>query len=94
MSSLVKLTLLILALYIFFRFFATYIAPQLLRLFIKRVQKKFYEQNPHINPEPQTKQGKVTIHRSKDPKDNDIPKDLGEYIDYEEVKTNQKPTDE
>lgn len=95
MSSFLKLAILITALYLFFRLFARYIAPALIKLFIKRVQKRFYEQNPNINnPDSDTKPGKVTIRRTKDSKNNDIPKDLGDYIDYEEVKNNQKPTDE
>ncbi|HLO91919.1 MAG TPA: hypothetical protein VK172_12210 [Lentimicrobium sp.] len=95
MSSFLKLAILITALYLFFRFFATFIAPRLIRLFIRRVQKKFYEQNPHVpNPDADIKPGKVTIHKTKDSKNNDIPKDLGEYIDFEDVKNNQKPTNE
>ena len=63
-------------------------------MFIKRVQKKFFEQNPHINPEQHNKKGKVTIQRVKDKRNKDIPPDLGEYIDYEDVNTNENPKDE
>lgn len=89
--SFFKLIILILALYVFFRIFALYIAPFLIKLFIRRVQKKFYENN---TPPENIKSGKITIHRMKDSKNNDIPSDLGEYIDYEEVKNNQNPTNE
>lgn len=89
--SFLTLIILILALYVFYRIFALYIAPFLIKLFIRRVQKKFYENNSHNS---NSKSGKVTIHRMKDSKDNDIPSDLGEYIDYEEVKNNQNPTNE
>lgn len=86
--------LIIILLYLFFRLFAAYLGPWLVRRFLKRVQRKFYEQNPHFNQEPEYKKGKVSIHKTKDTKDNDIPPDLGEYIDYEEVNNNQKPVDE
>lgn len=92
--SIYTLIILIIALYVFFRIFALYIAPFLIKLFIRRVQKKFYENNSHMNRDSNTKSGKVTIHRMKDSKDNDIPSDLGEYIDYEEVKNNQNPANE
>lgn len=61
---------------------------------MKKFQKRFFDQNPHIKPDPGSKEGKVTIQKMKDTKDNEIPNDLGEYIDYEEIKNNQKPTDE
>lgn len=92
--SLIKLIILIIAVYMFFRLFARFIGPLLLRIFIKRVQKNFYEQNPHMKERQQTREGHVTIHRVKDSKDNEIPPDLGDYIDYEEVKNNQNPTNE
>lgn len=65
-----------------------------MRLFLKRIQKNFFEQNVNMRENPKTREGDVTIHKVKDDKDNDIPKDLGDYIDYEEVKNNQNPTNE
>ncbi len=47
-----------------------------------------------MNPDSWTKKGKVTIHRMKDKKDNDIPSDLGDYVDYEELKNNQTDNDD
>lgn len=92
--SFLKLVILIFAVYLVFRLFALYIAPWLMRLFLKRIQKNFFGQNPQMRDYSNTREGDVTIHRTKDNKDNDIPKDLGDYIDYEEVKNNQNPTDE
>lgn len=47
-----------------------------------------------MNPDSKPKKGKVTIHRMKDKKDNEIPSDLGDYIDYEELKNNQTDNDD
>lgn len=88
------LILIILLLYLFFRLFAAYIGPWLIRIFLKRVQRKFFEQNQNFKQEDEIKKGKVSIRRTKDSKDNEIPPDLGEYIDFEEVNNNQKPVDE
>lgn len=94
MSSLLELILIIIALYIFLRLFVLYLAPWLLKYYISRFQRKFFEQNQGTPPDTKTKEGKVTIQRMKESKDNDIPKDLGDYIDYEEINNHQKPTDE
>lgn len=90
----IKLVILIFSVYLVFRLFALYIAPWLLRLFLKRIQKNFFEQNVNVQNFSDSKEGNITIHKVKDNKDNDIPKDLGDYVDYEEVKNNQNPTDE
>ncbi|HLN54107.1 MAG TPA: hypothetical protein VK212_10400 [Lentimicrobium sp.] len=92
MSQLLELILIIVALYLFFRLFVLYLAPWLLKIYFKRLQNRFFGQNQATNPK--EKEGKVTIHRMKDKKNNDIPKDLGEYIDYEELNNHKKPTDE
>lgn len=84
----------ILFFYIFFRLFTGYILPWMVRLFIKRVQRKFFEQNPHVDPRERQQKGKVTIHRMPGKDGNDIPTNLGEYIDYEELNNNQKPSNE
>jgi hypothetical protein len=94
MSGLLKLIIVLIAFYLFFRLFTIYIAPYLVKLFLKRVQKKFFDQNPEMDPDSKTKKGKVTIHRMKDKKDNEIPPDLGDYIDYEELKNNQTDNDD
>ena len=53
---------------------------------MRRVQKKFYEQNPHLRPETPQTEGKVTIKRVTKDKDDHDATNIGEYIDYEEVK--------
>lgn len=66
----------------------------MVKLFIRRVQRKFFEQNPHAAPRERQQKGKITIHRMPGKEGNDIPTDLGEYIDYEELNNNQKPSNE
>ncbi len=89
-----EIILIILALYILSRFLIPIIVPWLLKYSLKKFQSRFFDQNPHMKPDSASMEGKVTIQKMKDDKDNDIPNDLGEYIDYEEIKNNQKPTDE
>ncbi len=92
--SFLKLIILILTLYLFFRIFALYLAPILMKYFIRRVQRRFYEQHPDSNPENRQQKGKITIQRMKKENKNEIPPDLGDYVDYEEVKNHQTPTNE
>lgn len=92
--SFIKLIFLIFALYLFFRLFTGFILPWIVKLIIKRFQKRFYEQNPGTGPLPNNHKGKVTIHRMSDKKENEIPPDLGEYIDFEEINNNQTPPNE
>lgn len=92
--SFFEIVILIFLLFLFFRVLASYLLPFLVKLFVRRMQKRFYEQNPNAKKRSENKDGKVTIQRVKDKKDNDIPPDLGDYIDYEELNNNQNPTDE
>jgi hypothetical protein len=92
--SFLEIVILIFLLFLFLRVLASYLAPFLVKLFVRRMQKRFYEQNPNYKKKAESKEGKVTIHRVNDTKDNEIPPDLGDYIDYEEINNNQNPSDE
>lgn len=94
MSGLLKLIIVFLAFYLFFKLFTIYVTPWLVKLFLKRIQKKFFNQNPDMDHDSPAKKGKVTIHRMKDRKNNDIPPDLGDYVDFEELKNNQTDSDD
>lgn len=72
--------------YLFFKVFTRFVLPLIVKLTMRRVQNKFYEQNPHLRPEGPQKEGKVTIKRVSKDKDDHNSSDIGEYIDYEEVK--------
>ncbi len=72
--GLVRFILIILIIYITFRLFMRYVAPWLLRFFIKKAVQKTqqYQQERSFNKPPPSKPPKSF--------------DEGEYIDFEEVK--------
>lgn len=75
--------------YLVFRLFTTLILPWLVRWYIARFRKKFYEQNPHLRQE-QTHQSKgkskVKISYSQSQQKGKSLDDVGEYVDFEDVK--------
>ncbi len=74
----------IILIYLLFRIAVRYLFPFLVKWYLKRFQQRFYEQNPHIrNNEKTSPDGKVHIKRPGRQKKND--KDIGEYINFEEV---------
>jgi flagellar biosynthesis/type III secretory pathway M-ring protein FliF/YscJ len=58
-----------------------YIARFILRLFFKRLEKKFNNQAT----EQQRPEGEVYVDKGR-PKDKMVDKNIGDYVDYEEVK--------
>ncbi len=84
--GLLRFLLIVFLIYLFFRVFNRFILPLLVRVTLRKVQTRFYEQNPHLKPEAPQKEGKVTIKRVSKDKDNHDSSDLGEYVDYEEIK--------
>ena len=86
--GLIRFLLIVFLIYLFFRVFSRFILPMLVKLTLRKVQTRFYEQNPHLRPDPsqKEKEGKVTIKRVSKDKDNRDSSDMGEYVDYEEVK--------
>lgn len=69
--------------YLFFRMFVYYILPWLLRRWVNRAQKKFYEQNPHLDPQARAEKASQAGTASKQSHKLD---DIGEYVDFEEIK--------
>ncbi len=84
--GLLRFLFIVFIIYLFFKVFARFILPMVLKSTMRRVQKKFYEQNPHLRPETPQKEGKVTIKRVSKDKDDHDSSNIGEYVDYEEVK--------
>lgn len=78
--------LIIILLYMVLKLLAKFILPWFVKFSLKRFQKRFYEQNPHLRPEKTDKEGEVTITRIRKEKPEGVPDDLGDYVDYEEVK--------
>lgn len=84
--GLIRLIIIIISVYLFFRLFSRIILPMLVKVTMRRFQNRFYEQNPHLRPEPPREEGKVTIEHIPDDKPGSTASDAGEYVDYEEIK--------
>lgn len=91
--SFIGLVIIILVLLLIFQIFPRYIAPWLIKRSMQKFKDNIFRNQENRDPMDNQREGRITIHRVDDKKNNDIPKDLGEYIDYEEL-NNQKPTDE
>jgi uncharacterized protein involved in cysteine biosynthesis len=76
----------IIIIYYVFKFFARYIAPIFLKKVISNVEKKYKEQQQ--NQYNTTTNGKVgeTVIAKKPSTTNEGNKNVGEYVDYEEIK--------
>lgn len=71
--------------YYAFKFFSRYIAPIFLKKVINNVEKKYKEQQQNQYEEPQGKVGETVIAKKPaEPKESK--KEVGDYVDYEEVK--------
>ncbi len=79
------LLLFILFVYLFFRIFTRILLPFFAKRYVKKAQERFYEQNPHIDPdEAKRREGEVNIKSR--PQNQSAKKDeLGDYVDFEEV---------
>lgn len=84
--GLLKFFLILFLIYLFLKVFNRFILPLLVRLTLQKVQSRFYEQNPHLKPETPRKEGKITIKRVSKDKDDLRSSEVGEYVDYEEIK--------
>ncbi|WP_457615820.1 DUF4834 family protein [Lutibacter sp.] len=81
--GLLRTIVILMIIYYIFKFFSRYIAPIFLRKMMKDVERRFNEQQNAYKNEPQNV-GETII--DKKPSDStQSRKDLGEYIDYEEV---------
>lgn len=83
-ESVLKTILIILLIYFGFKIFIKWFGPKILRYFLKKIGAKFQQQ---FDPQAKTKtkkKGEVIIEKK--PKSGRKPdKDVGEYIDYEEI---------
>ena len=77
--------LIILLIYLLFRFFTRTLLPYFVRNYIKKAQNKFYQQNPNINPEEaKQREGEVKV-KSRPKSQSGSKEELGDYVDFEEV---------
>jgi len=67
-----------------------YIVPKAILHFIKKRQGFGNNDNSRKQP----KEGEIHIKMDRPPKNGKNDKDFGEYVDFEEVKPEQKPEDE
>lgn len=84
-EGILKTILIILLIYFGFKLFIKWFGPMILKYFLGKIGKKFQEQ---FNQSPPTsskkKEGEVVIEK-KPGKGGKSNKDVGEYIDYEEI---------
>ena len=71
--------------YLAFRLSAKYLAPYLLKRFLRKTQAKFFDQNPHLNKEDETQdEGEVSI-KSNAQSQQGNKNELGEFVEFEEI---------
>lgn len=92
MESVLKFLFIIIMIYYFFKVLGRWIFPFLVKRWMKRFQKRFFEQNPHINPDfDRGKEGEVNIkYNQQQNTGNKNNENIGDYVDFEEIKENNK----
>ena len=82
--GLLKTIAILVIIYYAFKFFSKYIAPIFLKKVISNVEKKYKEQQQNQQQKPEGKVGE-TIIAKKPSNSKESNKDVGDYVDYEEV---------
>ena len=85
-----RIILTFILIYLIFRVLTAYVFPWLVRWYLKRFQKRFYRDNPWFaEQQGRKRQGEDEVHiKGKPPKSKK--EDLGEYVDFEEIKEDKK----
>lgn len=86
--SLIRIIATFILIYLVFRLFTSLVLPWLIRWYLNRFKKKFYEQNPHLRQEEeQTRKGrsKVRITYKRSEQGSKSLDDVGEYVDFEDI---------
>jgi len=81
--GLVRTILIILLIYFGIKILARLFAPILMKYVVKKAEKKFGSQFEDFEKPKQQKEGEISI--DKIPKTKPSNKDVGEYVDYEEI---------
>ncbi len=88
--SMYKILATFILIYLIFRILTTWVFPGIVKWYLKRYKDRFYRENPHLRPDEHQKQeGDIHIRYKKDHNRPDSGK-IGEYVDYEEIKDNNK----
>ncbi|MDT0690534.1 DUF4834 family protein [Salegentibacter sp. F188] len=83
-SGILRTILIILLIYFGLKILFRFLGPIILRYFMKKMGKKFQDQFNQYQKPTAEKEGKVSIEK-KPQKGRKSNKDVGEYIDYEEI---------
>ena len=87
LTGVIRLILIVLAIYYAFSLIMRYVVPKLMRKYVDNFQKQFTQENQRSQNEMNRKEeGEISIkYVNKDKSHNQHPDD-GEYVDYEEIK--------
>ena len=83
-ESVLRTILIILLIYFGFKVLIRFFGPMILKYFLKKIGKKFTQQFNQAPPSRSKKEGEVVIEK-KPEKGRKSNKNVGEYIDYEEI---------
>lgn len=83
LQGVLKIILIILLIYYGLKVVTRLFGPLLLKYVTKKAGEKFQQQFSQYQRPQQSTEGKITIEKK--PKQNSSNKDVGEYIDYEEI---------
>ena len=88
-SDVIEVVLIILLIYFGFKILMRWFGPLILRYFLKKVgkqfEKKFGQFDPNKQPGQSQQPSASTTFQKKTGKNKKSTKDVGEYIDYEEI---------
>ena len=88
-TGLFRTIFIILIIYFLFRILSRFVFPWIAAWWLRRFERNFFERNPHLRREEQRKEGEVHIDYMP-PGTSKTGDDDGEYIDYQEIKENDK----
>lgn len=85
-----RLIALFIIIYLAFRLITTWLFPRILKWYIERQKRKFYEANPQARQASKKKKsGDMDITYTETPKKGNTDK-IGEYVDFKEITDNKK----
>ena len=87
MEALLNFIFIIIVIYLVFRLLGRYVLPYLVKRYVNKAKKNFYEkqQANRDNDYDKSKEGEVNIKYKKNQKSKSSKDELGDYIDFEEV---------
>ncbi len=87
LTGFLRVLFILIIVYYVFRLLVRFVFPFLVKRYLNNFQKKFYDANPHLDPNQSTsKDGEVKVKRKSSDDRKGKTDDFGEYIDYEEIK--------